>query len=161
MMDSSRVLIVDDEKPISTLLAQTFEQEGHEVANAFDGIDCMNKMATFRPDVVIMDIMMPKMNGIELSKEIFNINEEQIIIVISAHSDSSYLLDLINLGINHFIQKPLDLNSAIKVFLTTSNTIYSKNLIQEYNQKNALSQKTIDENKGHLVLFTREKLEKM
>lgn len=86
-------------------------------------------------DIVITDIMMPKMNGIELSKEIFNVNEEQIIIVISAHSDSAYLLDLINLGINHFIQKPLDLNSAIKVFLTTSNTIYSKNLIQEYNQK--------------------------
>ena len=68
MSADTRILIVDDEKPITTLLAQTFEQEGHLVATARDGIDCMNQMAAFRPDVVIMDIMMPKLDGVDTTR---------------------------------------------------------------------------------------------
>ena len=55
MTDTRRqILIVDDEKPVVDLLSLTFEQEGHVVARAADGIDCMNRMAGFRPDVVIV-----------------------------------------------------------------------------------------------------------
>jgi len=108
-------------------------------------------------DIVISDIIMPNMNGIELSKEILNIHEEQIIIIISAYNDSEYLVDLINLGINHFIQKPLDLNNAIKVFLTTSSAIYSQKLIQEYNQKIKNMNLDLNELNEHLEEKVRER----
>ncbi|MFT5783246.1 MAG: DNA-binding response OmpR family regulator, partial [Candidatus Krumholzibacteriia bacterium] len=68
MAAGKNILIVDDEKPIANLLAQTFTQEGHVVDSAKDGIDCMNKMATFMPDVVIMDIMMPKLDGVDTTR---------------------------------------------------------------------------------------------
>jgi DNA-binding response OmpR family regulator len=108
MIDSARILIVDDEKPIATLLAQTFEQEGHLVANALDGIDCMNKMASFRPDVVIMDIMMPKLDGIDTTKLIRR-NQSYagtIIVALSARSDEQTRQNMKEAGANLFMRKP-------------------------------------------------------
>jgi len=107
-MIASRVLIVDDEKPISTLLAQTFEQDGHQVANAFDGIDCMNKMAAFRPDVVIMDIMMPKLDGVDTTRLIRrNKSYSDIIVVaLSAKSDEETRRRMKEAGANLFMRKP-------------------------------------------------------
>jgi DNA-binding response OmpR family regulator len=108
MSDSPRILIVDDEKPISTLLAQTFEQEGHEVANAFDGIDCMNKMATFRPDVVIMDIMMPKLDGVDTTRLIRRNRSygDTIVVALSAKSDEETRNRMKEAGANLFMRKP-------------------------------------------------------
>jgi DNA-binding response OmpR family regulator len=108
MDQSMRVLVVDDEKPISTLLSQTFEQEGYEVANAFDGIECMNKMATFRPDVVIMDIMMPKLDGVDATRLIRRNRSysETIVVALSARSDDETRQRMKDAGANLFMNKP-------------------------------------------------------
>ncbi len=108
MNDFPRVLVVDDEKPISTLLAQMFEQEGYEVANAFDGIDCMNKMATFRPDVVIMDIMMPKLDGVDTTRLIRRNRSysDTIVVALSAMSDDETRKRMKDAGANLFMRKP-------------------------------------------------------
>lgn len=108
MIDSARILIVDDEKPIAQLLAQTFEQEGHQVASAHDGIDCMNKMASFRPDVVIMDIMMPKLDGIDTTKLIRRNQSysSTIIVALSAKADDETRKKMKDVGANLFMRKP-------------------------------------------------------
>ncbi len=108
MNDSPRVLIVDDEKPISILLAQTFEQEGYEVTNAYDGIDCMNKMAAFRPDVVIMDIMMPKLDGVDTTRLIRRNRSyaDVIVVALSAKSDEETRVRMKEAGANLFMRKP-------------------------------------------------------
>jgi DNA-binding response OmpR family regulator len=108
MNEFPRILIVDDEKPISTLLAQTFEQEGHEVATAYDGIDCMNKMATFRPDVVIMDIMMPKLDGVDTTRLIRRNKSyrDTIVVALSAKSDEETRRRMKEAGANLFMRKP-------------------------------------------------------
>ena len=103
-----RILIVDDEKPISTLLAQTFEQEGFQVANADNGIDCMNKMASFRPNVVIMDIMMPKLDGVDTTRLIRR-NQSYggtIIVALSAKADEGTRERMKEAGANLFMRKP-------------------------------------------------------
>jgi two-component system, OmpR family, alkaline phosphatase synthesis response regulator PhoP len=103
-----RILIVDDEKPISTLLAQTFEQEGFQVANADNGIDCMNKMANFRPHVVIMDIMMPKLDGVDTTRLIRR-NQSYagtIVVALSAKADEDTRQSMKNAGANLFMRKP-------------------------------------------------------
>ncbi len=108
MNESSRILIVDDEKPIATLLAQTFEQEGHMVASSHDGIDCMNKMATFRPNVVIMDIMMPKLDGVDTTKLIRRNQSyaDTIIVALSAKSDEQTRKNMKDAGADLFMRKP-------------------------------------------------------
>ena len=108
MIGSARILIVDDEKPIATLLAQTFEQEGHLVANAHDGIECMNKMASFQPDVVIMDIMMPKLDGIDTTRLIRRNRSYagSIIVALSAKADEETRTRMKDAGADLFMRKP-------------------------------------------------------
>jgi len=108
MSESVRILIVDDEKPIATLLAQTFEQEGHKVANAYDGIDAMNKMSSYRPDVVIMDIMMPKLDGVDTTRLIRRNRSygNTIIVALSAKADEETRQRMKEAGANLFMRKP-------------------------------------------------------
>lgn len=104
----ARILIVDDERPITTLLTQTFEQDGHQVVTAGNGIECMNKMASFRPDVVIMDIMMPKLDGVDTTRLIRrNKNySETVIIALSAKGDEESRKNMREAGANLFMRKP-------------------------------------------------------
>jgi len=77
-------------------------------------------------DIVLTDIKMPNMNGVTLIEEIYKINPLQNIVVISAHDESAYLLPLINLGINQFIQKPIEFNNLLNVLKNIS-----KNIVEE------------------------------
>ena len=104
----ARILIVDDEMPISTLLTQTFEQDGHQVTAANNGIECMNKMASFRPDVVIMDIMMPKLDGVDTTRLIRRNNNyrDTVIVALSAKADEETRKRMREAGANLFMRKP-------------------------------------------------------
>ncbi|MFH2052406.1 MAG: response regulator transcription factor [bacterium] len=108
MIGAARILIVDDEKPLALLLTQAFEQDGHLVASAADGIDCMNKMASFRPDVVIMDIMMPKLDGVDTTRLIRRNRSyaDTIIVALSARSDENTRQRMKDAGANIFMRKP-------------------------------------------------------
>jgi DNA-binding response OmpR family regulator len=104
----ARILIVDDEQPIADLLSHTFEQEGHVVARAHDGIDCMNKMAGFRPDVVIMDIMMPRLDGVEATQLIRRNRAYQgtVIVALTAKADADTRRRMHQAGADAFVRKP-------------------------------------------------------
>ncbi len=75
-------------------------------------------------DLVLTDIKMPKMDGVELTQKIYEQNPMQIVIVLSAHDDSQYLLPLINLGIEQFLKKPIDFQELLKVLLKTAKKIH-------------------------------------
>jgi DNA-binding response OmpR family regulator len=92
-------------------------EEGLEKYN-----DLFNKSG-FYYDLVITDIEMPILNGVSLVKEIKKINELQQIIVLSAHDESHYLLELINVGIFQFITKPIDINSLLEAFYRVGNKL--------------------------------------
>ena len=115
MPELARILIVDDEKPLSMLLTQAFEQDGHGVASAQDGIDCMNKMAAFRPDVVIMDIMMPKLDGIDTTRLIRRNRSyaDTIIVALSARSDETTRQKMKDAGANLFMRKPFSVGKLV------------------------------------------------
>ena len=74
-------------------------------------------------DIVLTDIKMPKMDGVELTKSIYGINPSQALIVLSAFDDSKYLLPLINLGIEQFLKKPLDFQELLEILLKTSKKV--------------------------------------
>jgi len=107
------VLFVEDNDDSRIQALKLFENYFRVVDVAIDGEDALNKYKQFRLDtnryydLVITDIEMPKMDGIALVKEIYKIEPKQPIIVISAYSDKKYFIDLINIGVDGFIQKPL------------------------------------------------------
>lgn len=126
------VLIVEDDddirKEINELLLNVFSK----VDLAVDGKDAYEKYLNFNKenkkyyDLIITDIKMPNLDGIALSKKIYEINKEQELVVLSAYNDKEYLLKLINLGISQFITKPIDIDKFIVLIYTLCEKIYFK-----------------------------------
>ena len=114
------VLCVEDEDGIRKRLVNTLKYYFKEVYEASDGEEGYYLYYDKRPDIIISDIEMPKKNGMEMVEEIRKDNLSTIIIMLTAYSNEEYLLNLINLNINHYILKPVVsdnlLNGIIKAF---------------------------------------------
>jgi YesN/AraC family two-component response regulator len=115
------ILFVEDDKEISKEMELLLQEIFSKIKIAFDGKEALEQYKIFYeennsyPDIIITDIQMPNMNGIELIKNIYKKNPTQKIIVLSAHNESEYLIELVNLGIYRFILKPMDYNNFLEV----------------------------------------------
>lgn len=124
------ILFVEDDFSIRTETKELLEEVFSIVQIAVDGKDGLEKYLDFYKehnkyfDLVLSDIKMPIMNGIELIKAIYKENSKQIVLVLSAHNESEYLMQLINLGIRQFILKPLDYNNFLDVIFKINKDIY-------------------------------------
>ncbi len=107
------LLLVEDYEPLRSDMAEVLEDLFKTVIVAANGVEALGLYDEYRIthtkafDIVISDIEMPLMNGVELSEMLRQRHEAQQIIILSAHTDSEYLLKLINLGIAQFINKPI------------------------------------------------------
>ncbi len=115
------VLYIEDDEIVREKTSVIFKNLFKKVDVAEDGIealksyeDCFNRTSSYY-DIVVTDIQMPRLNGIGLIKEIFKLNKKQIIIVTSAYNDKEYLVDLINIGVEAFMQKPLSSGNILEV----------------------------------------------
>jgi len=114
------ILLVEDDISLLTQMKEILEEIYINVEVATNGkegyekyLDAIKEDKNYY-DLIITDIQMPKMNGIELVKAIYEQNPDQIITVISAHTDREYLIDLINIGVFRFIIKPLEYDQLIE-----------------------------------------------
>jgi DNA-binding response OmpR family regulator len=125
------VLYVEDDLNLLKETCEIFNDYFKRVDIATNGKDGLDKYLAYYKksikyyDIVITDINRPNMNGIELAKEIYKFNKQQPIIIISAHDEKEYLLELINLGIEQFLVKPLELDKILSIFYSTSKAIYN------------------------------------
>jgi DNA-binding response OmpR family regulator len=103
-----RILIVDDEAPVAALLEQALRQEGYEVCRAEDGMDAMNHLHAFKPDVVIMDVMMPRLDGVQATRLLRRNRSyaDTVIIALSARTDDAALQAMREAGANLYMRKP-------------------------------------------------------
>ena len=124
------ILFVEDDKGISKKMEILLYEIFSKIEVAFDGNEALEKYSNFHktnneyPDLIITDIRMPNMDGIELIKHIYKENANQKIIVLSAHNESEYLIELVNLGIYRFILKPMDYNNFFEIIFKVSKEIY-------------------------------------
>jgi YesN/AraC family two-component response regulator len=119
------ILIVEDDKELNESLKNLLETFFKTVDVAKDGIDALNKYKLNRYDIVLTDINMPRMNGIELAKEIRILNYEQCILVLSAYIDD-FVIDLIDIGIQGLILKPFETNKFIMTLCRNCENILMK-----------------------------------
>ena len=110
-----RVLIVDDEERIVQSIAGVLEDEGFQVAAAKSGEEAIGVFQKEEPDIVLLDIWMPEMDGIEVLKKLKRISSDCQVIMISGHATISTAMAAVKLGAFDFIEKPLSLD----VLLTT------------------------------------------
>ena len=129
------VLYVEDEKESREQISDIFSLLFESLDTAFDGEDALEKYNMKEYDIVITDINMPRMNGIELTKRIKTLHPAQNIIIISAHNDSDYLLQAINLGVDNFIIKPVQMQQLTQVLTKVANLIYSQKITQRYHEE--------------------------
>jgi adenylate cyclase len=121
------VLVVDDEEQNRTLLRDPLEARGYEVAEAETGMQALRKIALRPPDVILLDLMMPDMDGFEVCRHLRRDAKTTHlpILMITAHSERGDRLLGIQAGANDFLSKPIDLQDVI---LRVGNAIYAKHL---------------------------------
>jgi len=123
------LLLVEDYEPLRNDMAEVLEDLFDVVTVASDGREALTLYQAYYAmynknfDLILTDIQMPVMNGVELSEAVRDINVDQQIIVLSAHTDSDYLLKLINLGIAQFITKPIDHEELMYILCRVSKKI--------------------------------------
>ena len=76
-----KILVVDDERPISDIIKFNLTKEGYEVVTAFDGREALEQFEAEKPDLVILDLMLPELDGLEVAKEIRKTNHTPIIML--------------------------------------------------------------------------------
>lgn len=124
----SRILVIDDEKSIRNSLKEVLEYEKYEVDLATEGREGIEMFEKNQYDVVLCDIKMPKMDGIEVLEEIFKQATDIPVIMISGHGNIDTAVESIKKGAYDFIQKPLDLN---RLLITIKNALEKGSLVTE------------------------------
>ena len=105
----AKILICDDAAFMRQALIQILKKTEHTVvAEAENGLDCIEKFGTYKPDVVLMDITMPDMNGIEATQQIMAMDKNAIIIIVSAMGQQAMVFSAITSGAKDFIVKPFE-----------------------------------------------------
>ena len=116
-MNQKTVLIADDENDIVETLQFMFESEGFNVLTAFDGEEALQAARTNNPDIILLDVMMPKINGYKVSRLLkFDKKFQDIpIIMLTARSQEEDKLIGEETGANEYITKPFDINDVIEL----------------------------------------------
>lgn len=106
---SQKVLVVDDEEPILELLKYNLEKQGYDVRTASDGFTAVETARRFHPDLVLLDIMMPKMDGVETCRQIRAIPELQntFVVFLTARAEEYSEVAAFDVGADDYITKPI------------------------------------------------------
>jgi len=104
-----RVLVVDDEPDAVELLQEFLTAKGYEVCTAGDGEEALRQVKEQRPHLILLDVRMPKMNGLEVLKRVREIDREVGIIMVTAVNEEETGREALKLGAFEYITKPLDL----------------------------------------------------
>ena len=126
------ILYVEDDINIRDNYSIIFKQVFKSLDVCTDGQEGLESYISGGYDIVITDINMPRMNGIDMIREIYKLNEEQIIIVTSAHDDANHLIQLIDLGIRKFLVKPIDASKLITILFRACKRIQETKELHEY-----------------------------
>lgn len=147
------VLYVEDDELLRESMGDILTDYFKEVDFASDGEEGLSSYTEYKEregkfyDIVITDVTMPKMNGLLLSEKILKVEPDQAIIIISAHNESDYLYKAINMGVENFLFKPLDLNFFDKGIYKTALRIHDKRLLEShYTDIEELNLKLLDQN---------------
>ena len=108
-----KILVVDDEAEIRSLLAAVLQNKGYEVVTAEDGAAALQAVPRERPAVILMDLSMPRMNGMDALPEIKRLDAEVPVIICTAHADLATAVRAMKLGAYDYLTKPFDVELLI------------------------------------------------
>ncbi len=115
MNEKRKVLIVDDDRDIVTIVSTILGGRGWDIRAAYNGQEALEAVTLSKPDIILLDIMMPEMNGIEVLKRIKKIDADARIIMITAFGDVESYLDSMELGAYEYINKPFETDELLEM----------------------------------------------
>jgi DNA-binding NtrC family response regulator len=124
----ANILIIDDEKAIRKTLTEILSYEGYKIDEASDGDEGLRKFSNTAYDLVICDIKMPKMDGIEFLEKAHKLNLDIPVIIISGHGNIETAVEAVKKGAFDYISKPPDLN---RLLITMRNALDKQSLVTE------------------------------
>lgn len=153
------VMLADDHVLIREGIKQLLEFDGSMkvIAEASDGIECLEKLKNVKPDILLLDINMPNMNGIDVLKELKEKNDPLKVLILTVHSEVEYLVKAVDIGANGYILKDFgsaELKQAINAVIDEGSYI-QPNLIPALNSR--LINRDMDKEK--LVSLTKREVE--
>lgn len=108
----NKILIAEDERPISDIIKFNLEKEGYEIITAFDGKEALQKALEEKPDLILLDIMLPQMDGFEICKRVREKSSVPIIFVTAKEEEVDKILGL-ELGADDYITKPFSVRELV------------------------------------------------
>lgn len=120
----AKLLVVDDEKPIADILKFTFEREGYQVVCAYDGEEALTAVQEERPDLILLDVMLPGRDGMEVCRAVRQSHDVPIIMLTAKDSELDKVLGL-ELGADDYVTKPFssrELVARVKAHLRRNKT---------------------------------------
>ncbi len=137
----AKILVIDDEKPIRNTLKEILEYEDHKVEIASDGFEGLEKAKESKYDIILCDIKMPNMDGIEVLEKLELVSPDVPVVMISGHGSVETAVEALKKGAYDFIEKPLELN---RLLVTIRNALERKDLVVETKKLKRKVSKTYD-----------------
>lgn len=130
-----KILVIDDEKFITKSLKQHLEKEGYEVLTADSGEEGLETFQTDAPDIVVLDLRMPGLSGMETLEAMKKLNSDIVVIIISAHGDIETAVSAIKLGAYDFVEKPFELDRISFLVKKAMETINLKREVNYFREE--------------------------
>ena len=105
-----RILVVDDQLGVRKLLLEAFKDDGYDVELAASGQEAIEKVSKSRPEIILMDMKMPGMNGLDTLAEIEKIEKSIEVVIMTAYGELELVVEAKKMGIKEYITKPFDIN---------------------------------------------------
>lgn len=112
-MEKIHVLLVEDEKTLSMIIKDTLEEQGFLISIAFNGEEGLRTFYTQKPDVVVADVMMPRMDGFEMVRRIRQTDRKTPVLFLTARSGINDVVEGFELGANDYLKKPFSMQELI------------------------------------------------
>tara|TARA_B100001063_G_scaffold190834_1_gene181743 strand:- start:2303 stop:3625 length:1323 start_codon:yes stop_codon:yes gene_type:complete len=135
ILENVSVLYVEDEKDVREFTTKLLGSLVQKVYSAEDGLDGLEQFIENKDsiDLIVSDINMPRMNGLDMCAKIKEINKEIPIVITSAHNDPSFLKKAINVGVSTYAMKPIDLYQLVESMIKAIEPIYLKRKLENLN----------------------------
>lgn len=124
----AKILVIDDERSIRNIIGELLEMEGHTVKTAENGLQGYEMIGVEPFDLVISDIKMPEMDGIELLDKLIETHPDTTVVMISGHGSIDTAVECIKKGAFDYIEKPIDMN---RILVTVKNALERGSLVKE------------------------------
>lgn len=127
----AKILFVEDERDLSLIVCDTLRQQGYDVVAAFDGMEGLAKYKTESADLIVADVMMPRLDGFAMAKEIRRISTNVPIIFLTAKSTIDDVEEGFDIGANDYLKKPFELRELlvrIKALLRNKTNNHTENI---------------------------------